>query len=39
MGGVEAAKLMRAGEPVDIVVLAAKVMASLEAEGWVVKAA
>jgi len=35
MGGVEAAKLVRAGEPVDIVVLAAKVMASLEAEGWV----
>ncbi len=37
MGGVEAAKLVRAGESVDIVVLAAKVMASLEAEGCLVK--
>jgi molybdate transport system substrate-binding protein len=33
MGGVEAAKSVRAGEVTDIVVLASKVMASLEAEG------
>ena len=32
MGGVEAAKLARAGEPMDIVVLASKVLESLEAE-------
>jgi molybdate transport system substrate-binding protein len=37
MGGVDAAKLIRTGESVDIVVLAAKVMASLEAEGHLVK--
>jgi len=35
MGGVEAAKLVGAGEPVDLVVLAKKVMQRLEAEGWV----
>jgi molybdate transport system substrate-binding protein len=35
MGGVEAAKLTRAGEPVDFVALASKVMQSLEAEGHV----
>ena len=35
MGGVEAVKLARAGEPVDLVVLAKKVMETLEAEGWV----
>jgi molybdate transport system substrate-binding protein len=39
MGGVEAAKLMRAGEATDVVVLASKVMASLEAEGWLLKGA
>jgi molybdate transport system substrate-binding protein len=33
MGGVDAAKLVRAGEPVDMVVLASGVMAQLEAEG------
>jgi molybdate transport system substrate-binding protein len=33
MGGVEAAKLVRAGEAADVVILASKVMASLEAEG------
>jgi molybdate transport system substrate-binding protein len=38
MGGVEAAKLVRAGEATDIVVLASKVMTSLEAEGHLVKA-
>jgi molybdate transport system substrate-binding protein len=37
MGGVEAAKLVRAGEATDVVVLASKVMASLEAEGHVAK--
>ncbi|HEV7479601.1 MAG TPA: substrate-binding domain-containing protein [Roseiarcus sp.] len=37
MGGVEAAKSVRAGEMTDIVVLASKVMASLEAEGHLVK--
>jgi molybdate transport system substrate-binding protein len=35
MGGVEAAKLARAGEPVDIIVLASKVMETLEAEGHI----
>ena len=38
MGGVEAAKLVRAGEATDIVVLASKVMASLETEGHLAKA-
>jgi len=37
MGGVEAAKLARAGEATDIVVLASKVMGALEAEGWLAK--
>ena len=37
MGGVEAAKLVRAGEPADVVVLASKVMKELEAEGHVAK--
>ncbi len=37
MGGVEAAKLVRAGEPTDVVVLASKVMKSLEAEGHIAK--
>ena len=35
MGGVDAARLVRAGEAADIVVLASKVMAELEAEGCV----
>jgi molybdate transport system substrate-binding protein len=35
MGGVDAAKLVRAGEVVDMVVLASNVMAQLEAEGHV----
>ena len=34
MGGVEAAKLVRAGEPTDVVILAQKVMKALEGEGW-----
>jgi molybdate transport system substrate-binding protein len=37
MGGVEAAKSVRTGETTDIVVLASKVMASLETEGHLVK--
>jgi molybdate transport system substrate-binding protein len=37
MGGVEVAKLVRAGETTDVVVLASKVMASLEAEGHLAK--
>ncbi len=37
MGGVEAAKLLRAGEPTDVVVLASRVMESLEAEGLIAK--
>src|SRR3954453_10777167 len=36
MGGVEAARLVRAGEPTDVVVLASKVMEQLEAEGHLV---
>ncbi|WP_404713511.1 substrate-binding domain-containing protein [Sphingomonas sp. MMS24-J13] len=36
MGGVDAAKLVRAGEPADIIILASGVMAQLEAEGLVV---
>ena len=39
MGGVEAAKLVRAGEATDVVILASKVMASLEAEGHLAKGA
>jgi molybdate transport system substrate-binding protein len=37
VGGVEAAKLARAGEATDVIVLASKVMASLEAEGCLAK--
>jgi molybdate transport system substrate-binding protein len=37
MGGVEAAKLARAGEATDIIVLASKVMGALEAEGHLAK--
>jgi molybdate transport system substrate-binding protein len=37
MGGVEAAKLVRAGEPTDVVALASKAMQALEAEGHIVK--
>jgi len=37
MGGLEAAKSVRAGEATDIVVLASKVMASLEIEGHLAK--
>jgi molybdate transport system substrate-binding protein len=37
MGGVEAAKSLRAGETTDVVVLASKVMAILETEGHLAK--
>ena len=37
MGGVEAAELVRAGEPTDVVALASKAMSSLEAGGHIVK--
>jgi molybdate transport system substrate-binding protein len=37
MGGLEAAKLVRAGEATDVVILASKVMASLETEGHLAK--
>lgn len=37
MGGVEAAKLVRADEATDVVVLASKVMGALEAEGHLAK--
>ena len=37
MGGVEAAKLVRIGEAMDVVVLASKVMENLEAEGHLAK--
>lgn len=37
MGGVEAAKSLRAGETTDVVVLASKVMAILETEGHLVE--
>jgi len=37
MGGVEAAKLVRAREPTDVLVLASRVMESLEAEGHIAK--
>jgi molybdate transport system substrate-binding protein len=36
VGGVEAARRVRAGEPTDVVVLASKVMEQLEAEGHLV---
>ena len=36
IGGVDAARRVRAGEPFDVVILAADVMAKLEAEGFVV---
>lgn len=34
VGGVDAARMVRAGEPMDVVVLAKPVMAKLEAEGF-----
>jgi molybdate transport system substrate-binding protein len=36
MGGVEAARLVRAGEPTDVIILASNVMEKLEAEGHIV---
>jgi molybdate transport system substrate-binding protein len=35
MGGVDAARLVRGGKAVDVIVLASNVMAQLENEGWV----
>jgi molybdate transport system substrate-binding protein len=36
MGGVDAARRIRAGEPTDVIILASNVMEQLEAEGYVV---
>ncbi|MCK8786274.1 substrate-binding domain-containing protein [Roseomonas sp. NAR14] len=36
VGGVEAARLVRAGEPFDLVLLASDAMEALEGEGWIV---
>jgi molybdate transport system substrate-binding protein len=36
MGGVDAARRIRAGEPTDVIILASNVMEQLEAEGHVV---
>jgi molybdate transport system substrate-binding protein len=36
MGGVEAARRIRAGEPTDVIILASNVMEQLEAEGHIV---
>jgi molybdate transport system substrate-binding protein len=36
MGGVEATRMVRAGEPADVIVLASKVMEQLEAEGHLI---
>jgi molybdate transport system substrate-binding protein len=35
MGGVDAARMVRAGEPVDVILLASSVMEQLEAEGYI----
>ncbi|HEY5341075.1 MAG TPA: substrate-binding domain-containing protein, partial [Candidatus Aquilonibacter sp.] len=35
MGGVDAARLVRAGKAIDVIVLASNVMKQLENEGWV----
>jgi molybdate transport system substrate-binding protein len=36
MGGVDAARLVRGGKEIDVIILASNVMAQLENEGWVV---
>src|ERR1700760_48701 len=36
MGGVDAARDVRAGKVVDVVILASNVMEKLESEGWIV---
>jgi molybdate transport system substrate-binding protein len=36
MGGVDAARRIRAGEPTDVIILASNVMEQLEAEGYIV---
>ena len=38
MGGVDAARLVRGGRAIDVIVLASNVMEQLETEGWVVPA-
>jgi molybdate transport system substrate-binding protein len=35
MGGVDAARAIRAGEPIDVILLASNVMEQLEAEGYI----
>jgi molybdate transport system substrate-binding protein len=35
MGGVDAARTVRAGEPIDVILLASNVMEQLEAEGYI----
>jgi molybdate transport system substrate-binding protein len=35
MGGVDAARAVRAGEPIDVILLASNVMKQLEAEGYI----
>lgn len=36
MGGVDAARMVRGGKPIDVIVLASNVMEQLENEGWIV---
>lgn len=36
MGGVDAARIIREGKAIDVIVLAASVMEKLESEGWIV---
>jgi molybdate transport system substrate-binding protein len=36
MGGVDAARIVRDGKPIDVIVLASNVMEQLEKEGWIV---
>ena len=36
MGGVDAARIVRGGKAIDVIVLASNVMEQLENEGWVV---
>ncbi len=36
MGGVDAARIVRDGKAIDVIVLASNVMAQLEKEGWIV---
>ena len=36
MGGVDAARIVRDGKPIDVIVLASNVMEQLEKDGWIV---